>query len=99
MSAMYTPGPWRLGTPGPNGCYTVGNEHGLMTAMVAHSINHKEQAEQAVADAHLIAAAPELFEALEQMIAACSAHPFPNLPVQRPLIAARAAIAKARGES
>jgi hypothetical protein len=60
----HTPGPWRIGTPGPNGCHTVGTERGLMTAMVAHSINEPDQAEAAKADASLIAAAPELLEAL-----------------------------------
>lgn len=62
--SKHTPGPWRVGTTGPNGCYTVGTEKGLMTAMVAHSINHPEQKEQAISDAALIAAAPELLEAL-----------------------------------
>ena len=63
----HTPGPWRMGTPGPNGCYTVGTERGLMTAMVAHSINEPDQAEQAEADARLIAAAPELLQMLSAL--------------------------------
>ncbi|ANF84765.1 hypothetical protein A7J50_1331 [Pseudomonas antarctica] len=63
METKHTPGPWRIGTPGPNGCYTVGTKRGLMTAMVAHSINEPDQAEQANADAKLIAAAPDLLAA------------------------------------
>lgn len=60
----HTIGPWRIGTPGPNGCYTIGTERGLMTAMVAHSINEPDQAVQALADAKLIASAPDILEAL-----------------------------------
>lgn len=67
-SHKHTPGPWRLGTPGPNGCYTVGTECGLMTAMVAHSINEPDQAVQALADAKLIAAAPNILRHLELMV-------------------------------
>ena len=74
MSAKHTPGPWRVGAPGPNGCHTVGTEGGLMTAMVAHSINHPEQASQAIADARLIAAAPELLEALQDAVALADAN-------------------------
>ena len=70
METKHTPGPWRMGTPGPNGCYTVGTERGLMTAMVAHSINEPDQAEQAEADAKLIAAAPDLLAELEETHAA-----------------------------
>ena len=70
----HTPGPWRVGTPGPNGCCTVGTERGLMTAMVAHSINEPDQAEQAKADAALIAAAPELLAALTAAVAFIESH-------------------------
>lgn len=66
----HTPGPWRVGAHGPNGCYTVGTERGLMVAMVAHSVNHPDQKEQAIADAHLIAAAPKLRAALTVALAA-----------------------------
>lgn len=61
--SKFTPGPWRRGTPGPNGCYTIGTENGLMTAVVAHSIHCSEQVQQAEANARLIAAAPDLLEA------------------------------------
>lgn len=63
MADKHTLGPWAIGTPGPNGCFTVGYR-GLMTAMVAHSINHPDQESTARANARLIAAAPELLAAL-----------------------------------
>lgn len=61
----YTKGPWRVGKPGPNGCHTVGTPGGLMVAMLSHSINCADQITAAKANARLIAAAPELLEALE----------------------------------
>lgn len=102
--SKHTPGPWRIGTPGPNGCYTVGTERGLMTAMVAHSINEPEQAEQAEANAKLIAAAPDLLEALISL----TEDAFPRFTGGRvgtfdirkgAYESAMAAIARAKGES
>lgn len=62
----YTPGKWRYYTePQPNGCPIVGAD-GLMVAMLAHSVNHPDQKETALANAGLIAAAPDLLEALER---------------------------------
>ena len=64
----HTPGPWVVGTPGPNGCFTIGTTGGLMTAMISHSINEKDQADTAIANAALIAAAPEMLAVLEMFI-------------------------------
>ena len=64
----HTPGPWVVGTPGPNGCFTIGTTRGLMTAMISHSINEKDQADTAIANAALIAAAPEMLAVLEMFI-------------------------------
>ena len=61
----HTPGPWRVGTPGPNGCYTVGTTKGLMVAMIAHSINYRDQATAAESDSKLIAAAPQLLDLVQ----------------------------------
>lgn len=66
--SKHTKGPWKIGTPGPNGCYTIGTERGLMTAMIAHSICEPDQVEEAKANAALIAAAPELLEALQRTL-------------------------------
>ena len=66
--SKHTPGPWVVGTPGPNGCFTIGTTRGLMTAMISHSINEKDQADTAIANASLIAAAPEMLAVLEMFI-------------------------------
>ena len=66
--SKHTPGPWVVGTPGPNGCFTIGTTGGLMTAMISHSINEKDQADTAIANASLIAAAPEMLAVLEMFI-------------------------------
>lgn len=96
----HTPGPWRKGTPGPNGCYTIGTMRGLMTAMIAHSLNEPDQAEQAEADANLIAEAPNLLETLVKfreafVIAVGDKSPFAKIA----LTDVDNAIARARGES
>lgn len=65
MANKHTPGPWKVGTPGPNGCYTVGTQGGLMTAMIAHSICEPDQIETANANARLIAASPDLLAACQ----------------------------------
>ena len=63
----YTKGPWRVGKTGPNGCHTIGTPEGLMVAMISHSVNYADQVTTAEANARLIAAAPELLEALEMV--------------------------------
>lgn len=63
-----TPGPWDFSWHvQPNGCPTVGHK-GLMVCMVAHSAKEPSQKETALADAALIAAAPELLQALQMML-------------------------------
>ena len=66
--AARTPGPWTFSThPQPNGCPIIG-ARGLMIAMLTHSINHDDQRETAIANAKLIAAAPELMDALTALV-------------------------------
>lgn len=114
-AVQHTPGPWRVGTPGPNGCYTIGTERGLMTAMIAHSINMAGQKVEAEANACLIAAAPELLAALDAILNGSPLDEFNRdddglldrgtrrLPtardVERWTAIARAAIAKATGSA
>lgn len=89
MSTQYTPGPWRIGTPPPNGEQTIGTLNGLMVAVATTGA----EMEETKANARLIAAAPELLEALQSVLencldseGLCAAH-----------AKARAAIAKAEG--
>lgn len=90
MTDKFTPGPWRFYTePQPNGCPIVGNGKGMMVAMLAHSVNYKDQREEAMANAALIAAAPELLQALEYSIL--------QVPELGDVPGIAAAIAKARG--
>lgn len=61
---QHTRGPWLFYTePQPNGCPIVG-ARGLMVCMLAHTVNQPEQRDEALANAALIAAAPELLECL-----------------------------------
>lgn len=50
--------------PQPNGCPIVG-ARGLMICMLAHSVNHEDQKETALANAEVIASAPKCLKALE----------------------------------
>ena len=64
----YTKGQWRFYTePQPNGCPIIGSD-GLMIAMLAHSVHEPGQKEEALANARLISAAPDLLIALKAII-------------------------------
>lgn len=90
----HTPGPWDFSWEiQPNGCPTVGNR-GLMVCMVAHSAKEPDQKETALANANLIAVAPDLLEALEDFVKAMS-QPIPIINTAK----AKAAIARAKGEA
>lgn len=80
----FTPGPWRRGQTGNLRIYGPDGmgEHSGVVAEVKSKNGHQ------TANAHLIAAAPDLYEALEEVIAATG---YSNGK-------ARAALAKARGE-
>lgn len=55
--------------------------------------------EQSIANAHLIAAAPELYAALEQLMTVCTRYGIADFPeIQAEHVAAVLALAKARGE-
>ena len=67
---------------------------------IAHFSGGSTAQQHQVDNAHLIAAAPELLEALEYMASACVLSPDADWPQgEDPLSVARAAIAKARGET
>lgn len=90
---------WRFYvSPQPNGCPIVGDSNGLMIAQIAHSINYENQKEIALEHARLIAAAPELLEALKEMVDA-NAIPSTGCKSRPAYEHAIAAIAKATGEA
>lgn len=88
----HTPGPWKYSTsPQPNGCPIIGNTKGLGVAMLMHSVNDAHHRETAIANAKLIAAAPDMLEALQELLLITGIDgTFSDK--------ARAAIAKATGE-
>lgn len=70
-----------------------------MVAQLAHSVNEKTQSETAIANANLIASAPCLLEALENILPDAIANHFGGPDTLERIRAAMAAIAKAKGET
>ena len=93
MNAKHTPGPWRIGSPPPNGQQTIGTDQGLMVAVATTGAGV-----QTKANANLIAAAPDLLKALEDCVVVMDRELAGLKVIQPELSAARAAIAKATGE-
>ena len=92
MEKKFTPGTWRFYTePQPNGCPIIGNDKGLMVAMLANSVNYADQKQEAIANAQLISAAPELLETLQKALNS-------NWTDSDWIAGANAAVAKALGE-
>ena len=99
----WTPGPWEvkpveLGVPYLRVRGTrLGMRHKVANVLATHdhpAIREREIAETE-ANAHLIAAAPDLYEALETTVAALASSGSMH---QKALDAAEAALSKARGE-
>lgn len=90
----HTPGPWRIGTAPPNGEQTIGTIRGMMVAVATTGVGMEEET---LANARLIAAAPELLEALCEMLAIVELMSPLYDKEQQQAQAARAAIAKAIG--
>lgn len=87
-NSAHTPGPWSFYTePQPNGCPIVGTR-GLMVAMLAHSVHQADQQDEALANARLIAAAPELLEACRYAMRVASLFELEMKPVLRAIAAA-----------
>ncbi len=112
MSApTFTTGPWEYGFPTLNGqeireadCQV--SAQGALIANVSHGAIYPAEphgSQQREANARLIAAAPELYEALDalSLVVGLTAfkHEGQRAPLQDAVDAARAALAKARGES
>jgi hypothetical protein len=106
MSAKHTPGPWHCGLFREAGADSrfngidIGADNGANVALI-HYQQHAHEPAEVKANASLIAAAPELLDALQSLIAEYE----PNLkafatdaPRKAKWEAACAAIAKATGE-
>jgi hypothetical protein len=69
--SKFTPGPWRINRHGFETSYLchefIEGDSGIAVFGVWHPENHKEQE----ANARLIAAAPELYEALKDLLDVC----------------------------
>lgn len=103
----HTPGPWRYGAPWdkPNGGRTIFGRHVdeyIADVYAGHHADDSVDGPRGEANARLIAAAPDLLAALEAYVAGDFEAQGSTLAAQRHNArrdAARAAIAKARGET
>jgi len=92
MSAKHTPGPWMAGPMvGESDTIWIGNVDGYVAQVTR--IDGLEPIDWA--DAHLIAAAPDLARALADLLADAVEMGLDDSPVSGSLIAARAALRKA----
>ena len=94
MNTQHTPGPWRVTTA------KVMAENGRAICLIENRKLH-EGFQESSANARIIAAAPDLLDALQRFVTACDAYlPEPTHQAFCGLFAsARAAIAKATGEA
>lgn len=96
----WTPGPWVVGESSHNGLPCVDacdpNDGQLMIEIceVWGEDRAESETEMSRANAHLISAAPELYEALASMLEECEDDEFAPHVME-----AKAALAKARGET
>lgn len=99
----FTPGPWKLRSEKPQLVETApkskmfvlesADENEFNIGFACSWIDNPEDANEALSNARLLSCAPELLEALETLMAALDPHDYPDEQN-----AARAVIAKARGE-
>lgn len=101
MQSSFTPGPWRVFEH--SWCDTSIGAPGTSNAICRLDINHateeSQEADEAqmAANARLIAAAPELLEALQRLSAQCTRLRLPDQAETDAEKTARAVIAKATG--
>jgi len=97
----WTPGPWKVNKYGSIGAGPLG--HMPVVGYVEPFYGEDKRDGDSSANASLIAAAPELYEALTNLTRFCAAYRAiredKSEHLARVISAARAAIAKARGES
>ena len=96
----YTPGPWTVDESHIDGAINAGKRHvALANFYNCHDEEVRVTRDQQKANAHLIAAAPEMLEALKKAVDALELADDSGTPGLRKIIAeADAAIRKAEGE-
>lgn len=87
----YTPGPWDFEAEPGYGVY-VGNDDGNVAEVLCDQVRITDPI--AIANARLIAAAPDVLRSLEELLAYVETGAYPSGMEKR----ARCAIAKAKGE-
>jgi len=93
METKFTPGPWNVDPDYPGDIQAGGAE--IATAFDTHdAVTTTADADTAIANAHLIAAAPDLYAALERVL-----RWQPNDSASDLVAVAEAALSRARGES
>ena len=92
MSPTFTPGPWHATNWSNHAATTVMTESGIV---VAECSGHGRDADESIADASLIAAAPAMYEALKTIT---EAYRTQQLLAVELLAIADGALRKARGE-
>lgn len=95
QETQHTPGPWEHNCSGH--VRRAGNENSLLA--IIHHAGGKVKSDEQLANLKLMAAAPDLLEALEGAIEAWDADSAPNSWSYQDVEKARAAIQKARGQS
>lgn len=94
--AKFTKGPWRLGDKSHYGYFNIGSENGFV--VIAEENYGAPYIDVSDEDAHLIAAAPELYEALAETERYFSDEDGLDEAEYDYRHRVRAALAKARGE-
>lgn len=99
MNTKFTPGPWANSGPtqySEQSEWIYGGPHRARVAQVQFGLNYGQDMEAEVAaNAHLIAAAPELYEAAENLVIAIGM----GWELDGVVDVMNAALAKARGEA
>lgn len=97
---MHTPGPWHIGTGKATQIIYGTDGYAVANAVTYHG---RDTESDMVENARLIAAAPELLAALERLSERCAAldqsATHDGIENCNAMVAARAAIAKAKGET
>lgn len=90
----HTPGPWKLSAPEDGYVYVSGVGHSMF-AHVVWCMDDDDRSPHCEANAHLIAAAPDMFAALSNLLeAVIDGRPSKSKEIDR----ASVALARARGE-